>query len=228
MSRNIPTMTVQELVDQRKGPIWVLNTSHQAEAGLGGDVFVTISVNNQNRPMKVPRTWIPVELTKLFPRKFLLDSPNFLEALSKGLITAIPDEYARKLIADPGYKDEERRLAEIEAAIREASQIKGVGRNVTVSSGDAPEEEPTGVTSVKRKNVSVVAIGADDEEDDKSTVSARFVGWVNKLNSMEDEKAARNEIRIRGELEEEEAHYLYENTIYPKIKRSLAKTLGRD
>lgn len=225
----IETLTVQEMVEQEKGPIYLLNTSHRSEVGLPGDVFISINLNNQVRSLKVPLTWIPTEATRLYPRKYLLESPNFLEALSKNIITAITEKSAMALKAKKGYREEENRLREIEASVREASRAKGVGKNVTVSGGeDLNEEDVESTTAVKRKNVSVVSVNTGSEIEDKATVSAGFVAWVNKLNAMEDLAKARNEVRIRGELSEEEAHYFLENTIYPSFKRSLAKKLGRD
>lgn len=227
---DVEVLSAQDLVDQEKGAIYVLNTSSQSELGLGGDVFVTVMVGNQNRAVKIPRTWIPVEVTKSIPRKFLMESPNFLEAMAKGFITAISTESAKKILGKPGATQEERRLIEIDNAIREASKVRGVGKNVTVSSGRETEGEEEGNAPVKRKNVTVVSVRDMDNEAEEAqpTVSQGFVAWVNKLNAMNDEKAARNEIRVRGELEEEEAHYLMEKTSYDKIRASLARTLGRD
>lgn len=232
MANEIKALSVQQLVDTERGPVFVINTSSKAGIGRGGDVFITMEIGKSSRTLKVPRTWIPIELTNLVPRKSLTESPHFLEAIAKNLIAPISEEDARKLMKRGGYDEEKSRLDEADAKVREAGMAKGIGKNVNVTNGHEDEEEENAEpskTAVKRKNVSVVSLAdPDGEDDEESSVSAGFQAWVSKLNHLGDAKLARNEIRNRGELEEEEAHYMMENIKYPKIKASLAKALGRD
>jgi hypothetical protein len=228
MSKNVRTLSTQELIDAEGGAVFVLNTSGGLR-GLtgGGDVFISVEVGKSSRTLKVPRTWIPIEVTKSVPRKNLLESAYFLEAVGKGLITPIHADDALAMTRKSGYSDELRRLEEFENQVREAGKAKGIGRNVTVSGGTQDEDEER-VEEVKRKRVSVVSLSRDDnDEDEKATVSVAFQAWVSKLNALGNEASARNEVRSRGELEEEEAHYMMEYIQYPKIKRSLAKALDR-
>lgn len=225
--KEVRVLSSQDLIDAEHGAIFVLNTTNKVGIPNGGDVFITVEVGKSTRTLKVPRTWIPIEVTKAIPRKNLTDSASFLEAIGKGLITPIDNEDAKAIMRQSGYAEELRRLEEFEATVREASRAKGIGKNVTVSGGQEDDEQEA--REVKRKKVSVVSLAGDDDEDEgQATVSASFQAWVSKLNALDNEVEARNEIRTRGELEEEEAHYMLENIVYPKIKSRLAKSLGRD
>ena len=229
--KEVRVLSTQDLIDTEHGAIYVLNTtSGLSGMGKGGDVFVSVEVGKSARTLKVPRTWIPFEVTKTIPRKNLLESAYFLEAVGKGLITPIHTDDAKAMESRTGYKEEVRRLSEFEASVREASKAKGISKSVTVSGGREEEDkdEGSGVKEINRKKVSVVSLSRDDDDEDESTVSVSFQAWVSKLNALDDPMRARNEIRSHGELEEEEAQYMYENISYPKIKSSLAKALGRD
>lgn len=226
--KEVRVLSSQDLIDAEHGAIFVLNTTNKVGIPNGGDVFITVEVGKSTRTLKVPRTWIPIEVTKAIPRKNLTESASFLEAIGKGLITPIDTEDAKTIMRQSGYAEELRRLEEFEATVREASRAKGIGKNVTVSGGQEDDEEQND-REVKRKKVSVVSLAGDDgENESQATVSASFQAWVSKLNALDNEVEARNEIRTRGELEEEEAHYMLENIVYPKIKSRLAKALGRD
>ncbi len=228
--KEVRTLSTQELIDSDHGAIYILNTTgNLGSVGRGGDVFVSVEVGKSARTLKIPRTWIPVEVTKTIPRKNLLESAYFLEAIGKGLITPIHTDDAKAMMNQSGYKDEIRRLEEFDASVREASKAKGISKSVTVSGGRDQEEDEPEAEEIKRKKVSVVSLSRDeDDEDEKATVSVSFQAWVSKLNALDNEVTARNEIRTNGELEEEEAHYMLEYIKYPKIKAKLAKALGRD
>lgn len=223
-------LSSQELIDTPTGPIYVLNTSHNLRSigSRGGDVYVTVQVGAAARTLNIPRTWIPINVTATVPRKAVLESLYFLEALGNGLITAINSDDAQAILASEDAQEEARRLREREDSIREATKSKGIGRNVSVAGGEEDESEEQPATKVTRKNVSVVSLAGDDD-DEEATVSASFQGFVLKLNAMEDVKAARNAIKVRGgELTEEEARYMLEHIKYPKIKALLRKSLGED
>jgi len=218
------SLSIQEMLDDTSGgPIFVLNTSDRVTRA--GDVFITINIGNSARPFKVPKTWIPMEVTRTLPRKNILESVHFMEALDKGLITAIPREDAAAIMKMRGYAEEVARLKAREDAAKAEGVAKGIGKNVTVTGSNGEEEEAQQPLKINSKNVSVVSLNDDDEAGDEPTVSASFVGWVNKINALPYDKAI-VEIRVRGSMEQEEALYLVENSKHPKIVKSLSKKLG--
>lgn len=222
----VKSLSIQELIDEGgQGPVYVVNTSSQVTRG--GDVFVNVEVGKTTRPLRVDRTWVPIELTKSVPRKSLLDSVYFMEAVSKGLLAPISREDAEAILKKPDAQAELRRIAAKQEVVKAEGSARGIGRNVTVSGGE-PDDDVGG--NVAKKGVTVVSLrqAAFDEEDGEKgepTVSATFVGWVNKINSLTPDEAV-NEIRIRGTLSSEECYYAIENCVHKRIQRGLRKKLG--
>lgn len=222
---NVNSLTAQELIDQEKGAIWVINTCDQVVEG-GGDVQITVVVHGQPRILRVPRTWLPIEATKAIPRKQILESAFFLEALSKGLITAISAEDAQDLLGQEGSEAELDRLSDAESIIRQAIQTKGYGKNVTISGSSdelADEEQPV-------KKAFKAKIGRVDGKQEESIslddVSASFKAWVQKLNAAETSDAAMVEIRRRSQITTEEAQYLADNITHGAIASKLRQKIA--
>lgn len=98
-------ITIGELTSNRKGPIWIVNTSDSFYPS-GAEVYITLQNGDQNTVFSMPRTWLPIELTERYPRKVIINSAYFIEAVSKGLITAISQEAATKLLSQKGVERE--------------------------------------------------------------------------------------------------------------------------
>ena len=228
---------INELVEQEKGPIWVVNASNELYVG-GADVFVTIVNNGQPTVFSVPRTWLPVEMTTRFPRKVILESTYFIEALAKGLLRAVSAETAQKLLGQPGVEQEQARLKEQEDAVKAANQARGIGKNVLISTGDTERDEEMETEFANRTKSATNAfvkasignsVNMDDDEEgggeEVEEVSAGFRGWVNKVNLMEDAGDARNEVKLRGDMSIAEATYLMKACLHTNISSALAKKL---
>jgi len=231
----VTSLSVQDLIDQNSGPVYVLNNSERA-VGQGGDVFVTINQNGQNRSLMVPLTWLPLEVTRRIPRKYLLDSSYFLDALAKGLLIAIPAEEAQAILSRPEAVREQARLDAAEESIKAAVASRGISRNVSVVNSSMDEQEAPlqasrntqqpgkATVTAKKGSVSISNLMDEVEEAPVAEVSARFKAFVTKLNSM-DESGAMAELRLRSELTEEECHYLIDNCEHERISKILKSKL---
>lgn len=226
-------ITINDLVEG-KGPIWVINTSNELYPS-GADVYVTFtSAGGQPSIMTVPRTWLPTELTARFTRKVILDSPYFTDALSKNMLKVISPEAAAVLLQSKGADRETRRLKEIQEAIKAANTVRGVGKNVMITTGDMDldkEMEDRSVaerpkTEITKVNAGGVDLGSEEDEV-ADEVSPNFKAWVLKVNEMEDEDDARNEVRMRGKMDISEAEYLMRNLKHEGIASSLATRLKK-
>lgn len=226
------TLSINDIVEQEKGPIWVVNSTNEIYPS-GADVYVTLINKGQSSVCQVPRTWLPIELTNRYPRKIVVESPYFIEALSKGLLKSISAETAEKLLKQPGVAAERKRLEDFDEAVRAATQARGIGKNVSISTGDidldkSNQDEFNRRTENATKDFIKAAgetVGLDDSEEDDESVSANFRGWVEKINTMESQDEARNEVKLRGNMEISEATYLMEHCVHSNIKSSLAKRL---
>lgn len=231
MSKNVTALSAQELIDQTTGPIYVLNNT-EASIGQGGDVFVTVNQNGQNRSLQVPLTWLPVEVTRMIPRKYIVDSSYFLEALGKGLLIAISAEDAQKILSQPAAAREQARLRSAEEAVKAAMSAKGISRNVRVTNSDnqdaddQPTQKPKKAGQVLKAGVNVASLDEVDEEP-AGEVSANFKAWVNKLNAMPDEDDAMNTLRLKSELSMDECQYLIDNCTHSRIANGLKRKLEK-
>lgn len=219
-------ITLEEASSQKRGALYVLNTSHRRTES-GGDVFISVAVGQQIRAVRIPKTWVPINLTATLPRKNILESVFFMEAVTNNLVEIISETDARKMMGQPGFREEVARMKARDNAIREASQAKGISKNVTVSGG-SDDDESAAESAPKRKSLSVTAIGRDVDEEDDQQVSANFAAFVSSLRELSHVEAV-NKIKNRGgELDESEARYLVENldpVKHSKIIRSVRKQL---
>lgn len=229
-------ISLSALFETEKGPIWLINTSGEKYPS-GAEVFITINSGDQSSVFVVPRTWLPIEITNRFPRKVVMESSYFVSAVAEGLVSVISADYARSLLSGPKAEREQERLKDIEAAIKEASAARGIGKNVLISTGDPEQdaalaEKQVGEKSENfvKKSSSVEGVNFADEEDEEAVdpVSANFKAWVIKLNGLaEDTASIENELRMRGQMSLEEAVYLLKNCenedIQNKLKRKLKK-----
>jgi hypothetical protein len=211
------TYNVQELTEQEKGPIWVRNCSNETmEDGQGGDVFISISINNTTRQLKIPLSWLPMNLTAHYPRKILLESIAFTESINKGLIQAIDTSSAEKLLGRAGASEEQSRLKERDQAVREAINSRGLNRNTVVI--NASDEAPDTVAPTKPKKTTVARIEDESEDEDQpvEAVTARFKARVLKMNSLS-AKEALTYFQSIGDLDEDQGRYILDKCEHPKI-----------
>ena len=126
--------TLAELEQKNIGPVWVMNTSERS----GDAAQILISVPKVNGTgvdvVRIPRTFIPIDLTMQVPRAQLLNSAEFRKTLQKGLINLVSEPYAKALLSTSDGKAEQRR---IENALMQAQVAAD---NATVASGDSEDD----------------------------------------------------------------------------------------
>lgn len=219
--------SIQDIIDQEKGPIWVLNTSSEI-ASPGGDIFISVSIAGTARVVTIPSTWVPINITNQVPRKALSESPYFMEALTKGLVKAVSETDAAKILAREGASDEIERLAERARSIKEAVSVKSLNKNVTVVNSNQEEDEenqPSPSINKPKKGVSVIKLDDDGSDDVEDEVSASFRGWTMKLNGMTPKECGAA-IKVRGAISHEEALYLVSKLNHKTIASKIAAKLN--
>jgi hypothetical protein len=214
------TLTTEEL-HAGNGALYVINTSDQARKSRdsgGGDVMISVKHGDVSRIIRVPKTWVPVEVTKTVPRKILVEAAYFLEAVAAGLITPVATKDAIEVLRSDRAQEELERMEQHETAVEAEMRSKGISKNTYVTGGREEEEEEKPVKQPKR-GISVV------DFDSPEAVKVSFIAWTNKINALT-EKEALNELRRRGSVEQEEAVYLIDNCKHKKICAGLKKSLG--
>jgi hypothetical protein len=219
-------ISLQEVIDQEKGPIWVRNRSSTSSLlETGGDIFISMMISGSARVATVPMTWLPTEMTAQFPRKAIVESPNFMEAVQKGLIDIISEEDARKILAKEGAEEERQRLAERAQAVRDAVTTRGINRNTTVSRASGDEEDEV---QKPKARTQVSLLNEDDDEEEAEAaeeVNARFKAWVNKINAA-DVKEATVSFRSRGNISIPEAEYFVSKCTHKSLANKVKSKLS--
>jgi hypothetical protein len=118
--------TITQLTKSPSESIFVLNTSISvSKHKRSTNVSFEISYNNQIRSILVQDSWIPQDLTAQAPKEVILASPDFRQAINRGLIELVPDPDAEKILAE-------------EDAVIEATRLKNKYNSATKDLDAAP------------------------------------------------------------------------------------------
>ena len=141
VSRGRKFATLEELELTEKGPVWVLNNTRD---NLEGKVIVSIPKKNGNGAdiIRVPRSFIPFDLTQQVGRGQLLESAEFRKTVNTKLIKLITPEYAAVLLGTDEAREEQQRLVNEENKAKMLLKKAGVvDGNVSSGVGEDEEEE---------------------------------------------------------------------------------------
>jgi hypothetical protein len=236
-------ISLQEATDQKGGPLYVINTADQIHDG-GGDVNLSVPVGNQTQLIVIPRTWIPIDLTASVPRKFVLDSINFINSVSSGIIQICSSAYAESIKKDSSYNDEASNVKGYLKSRRSAVEVnRGLSKGVTITEQNAASDnrsDPTIRANASGNNKTkpikasshVVLDFLGDAPEENATpavenveeVSAQFIAWVTKLNTLDQAKAT-NELRIKGSLTEAEMQYIIDHLNHQELVNRLTAVM---
>lgn len=222
-------------------PIWGINTAPSSDIQHEGEILLQISSPNSATPdlLRVPQTWLPIELTRDITRRRLLESSEFRRAVSSELIGLISEEQARMMLNQSGAVEEQKRLVELR------KQVRAAGSARTIADGKAEIARADGVRDDDdkpngRNRTTVISYGDDDEgkpgvtqtavEDIEPGIKPNFKMWVDKMNNKADDVATKNEIRSRHSFTTPELRYLSRNLAHHMeaslrlVNKTLAKT----
>lgn len=128
-------MTLSELEQHDKGVVYVLNAT---TGDLNGQILISVPKKNGNGSdmVRVPKTFIPIDLTAQVTRSQLMESSEFRKTVTNGLVKLVTPEYATLLLSSDQGKEEKRRIE------NEINKARTVLANTGVTDGgDAEEEE---------------------------------------------------------------------------------------
>ena len=155
-------------------PIFVMNRSDRNQKRPRGQVHISINDNGEVSMLKIPKTFVPVEITNLFPAGTIMRSQNFLRTVSEGKITLHnPDEsliylendeaqseLARLRNVDDKYNEEmDKEMAQI------STEVKPKGDD-----GDPVVETAEEKTPKKKSRDSSRIVSADQVQNEKEAV----------------------------------------------------------
>jgi hypothetical protein len=192
-------MTLGDLEKEEKGPVFVQNVSTGDEAG---QVLITVPKKNGNGSdlVKVPKTFIPMDLTSQVPRSQLIEAAEFRKTITGGLLKLCTPEYAEMLLNSEDGKDEARRIA------NDLLKTKTLINNAGVRGDENDEEE-----YADREDAAKEARKGKDSKRGNSSVSVKLQNLV--ASADEDDLSERDILsKIRnynnGDLERAELDFL--------------------
>ncbi len=154
-------LTLEELEDTAKGPVWILNNTSGKD---GARILINIPKmnGNGNDLVKISKTFIPMNIANQVPKSQLLASSEFRKCVNNKEISLITTEYASVLLDTEEAKEEQRLIdneaSKIKAILSGSSLLeKEEGKNIQVSAKlqtlvveAADKNEITVVTELRR------------------------------------------------------------------------------
>lgn len=215
--------------------LWVLNSGPSSVYELEGTILLSIpgtSGQQQAQALKIPATWLPIDLTMNFPKHRILESTDFRAAVKNELLTLIDDSTAKRILGQDGAKEEQKRLIAEARRIREAGAARKISEsNVTITRADGvkddEEENPVEIYGKDDQDVNVARAALKGLDVDENGLTPKFVMFAEKVKTETDIRAL-NALKTRSRFSRRELKYLRDNLkAHPKtvaaVKTKLAE-----
>lgn len=127
-------ISLSELEQEEKGQVYVLNSS---TGDLHGQILMSVPKKNGNGSdlVRVPKTFIPIDLTAQVTRSQLMESSEFRKTVTNGLLKPVTREYAEVLLSTEEGREERRRID------NEIQKARTIMQNAGVADSEAEEED---------------------------------------------------------------------------------------
>jgi hypothetical protein len=97
----IKPTTIDILAKEDSRSIYVLNAANNIPNMRDGVTIFNVSINNdERRTIRVPNTWIPVDIGRQIPKRYIIDSPDFMDATMRGILVLVDTKSAQALFAE--------------------------------------------------------------------------------------------------------------------------------
>lgn len=187
------SISINELERTKVGPVWVLNKS---EGKHKGDIiFVCSKINGAGTDtIKVPLTYLPINLTEQVTRKQLLESSEFRRSIMINLVVVISEEDANSLLSMPGAREEKTRLLRESQMIDSALHETSVGMLSGGGEGDdnAPNDNAVDTQGKIDGVLASVVMLAENMESKNQIEIANSLRTMDSELSKEDYEYIRN------------------------------------
>lgn len=207
----LTALTIQQIEDLGKGPLYVLNNTGNAPGTKSGNVLLAIprlTGNGNPIMLRIPATWLPIEVTSQIAYSQLVPTHEFRNAINNNWIIPISREYAEHLLSKPGAQEEKERLEEEYKAAINAGPARGMSEEETMQIDDGASSTNTFVNQIDGFEPS-------------------FIAKVNRWIAMED-IAVLNELRSMGRIKRSQLNYILSRLKnHPKTCASIERILKK-
>lgn len=131
-------LTVSQVEQSQSTSVWAMNTSASKGTGKGIINLTITEGNGRSTVVRIPVTFIPVDLTTQATKSALTMSPDFRRLVASRIITLISDADAEKMLDNDKARAEQSRLLNIESLheVDEQQQTAEVRSMMAEASGN--------------------------------------------------------------------------------------------
>lgn len=113
--------TVDQAMEQKGSALYVLNNSGNVRGMTEGLIIINVPITDSNqRTLRVPATWVPVNIGMQIPKNYVFNTPEFLDAIMRQALIIVPNEVAERL-----FKEDDSAAVERD---RVHADLMGTGR----------------------------------------------------------------------------------------------------
>jgi hypothetical protein len=204
----IEGISLSELDENERGPLWVLNNAANTKRKLRGNVHISIpAVNGKGEDgLTIEHTWLPIDAAAFIPRPRLLQATQFRRAVIEGLIKIISRDDAERLLMQDGAYEERERLDSLKDIVTNATKQRGIKAEMTVVGGDNDDDnEAEAVEMFNDENVAKAAKRGIENDEDGLQPSFKMLAdrWAE-----ESDMSVLNAMRARGKFTPGELRYM--------------------
>lgn len=174
------SMSISDLEESgEKGAVWVLNTM---TGDMQGQLLINVPKKHGNGQdlVRVPKTFIPMDLTDQVSKGQLLESSEFRKTITGGLLKLITPDYAELVLGSDEGREEKRRV------LNEMNKAKTIIANAgVVDDGDEDEIDAEDASREARK----LRDGSDSKHGKTAKANIKLQTAVNNgIEAEENEK----------------------------------------
>lgn len=139
------------LTKNKDAAIYVMN--HSNIGGQQKQGMVVITLTDEEQALKIPKTFIPIDITASFPADTILKSPNFRQTVQRGLVKLVDSEEADLFMENEEAQRELQRILSIsEKYDQDLNQEMAQITSETSPDKSQPAEKAAPVISMDRIN----------------------------------------------------------------------------
>lgn len=141
--------TISDLERTSKGSVFVINNLKQE---VRGNIVIPVARKNGNGQdvVRVPPTFIPIDLTMQVSKSQLMESTEFRKTIANRLLLLVTPEYAETILDTPEGQEESRQVAASMSRARtmvEAEMLSGASKTNSLVN-DVSDDTDFGETSL--------------------------------------------------------------------------------
>ena len=168
-------ISLTSLLDEKRSmPLYIINTSDLNNTQPRGELYITIRNGDRDQIIKIPNTWIPIDLSAYAAREAILNSPEFRQALQRGRMEAINSKVAEEVLATESAQEEKSLLSIKENYTdpdAQASAIERAGLDNPVAQSNAARQLATGQGTLEGVQPQVVGLVTREGITDRDMVT---------------------------------------------------------